>query len=918
MIKKLLIALPIFLGLGNLIYGQQSCQVVIIDHANSKPVSKSTIILVKERNGKLVDFKRTNGLGKAIFLISERDSLKWTVSHSKFVSYQTKSLKCGDTVKLFPKNRVLKEVIVIGQKAVTMSGDTVSYIADSFKVPPGANVEDLLKRLPGIQVAQDGTIKAQGKKVDRVLVDGDDFFGSDAKLATRNLDASMIDKVEVIDVESKQAQLTGMADEEKTKIINLKLKDEAKKGFFGKSKQGYSNTNRYESTNMVHGFRDKLKVAAYAIADNLNSELDWQDRQDLGLDNNWSYDEELDMWIQNGGGPNNNHSGVIPQNLKIGARVSKKMEDESGSIQGKYNYQQQDFDGSTRNINTQIFDQGKRISDNTTSQIAKVYQSRMGLEIDKRIDTANKIDFEFSGAVYGDDGRYHTKNNIFQDSTLINASEAVSPYVAKNETYHFKSNIEHKFKKKGRVITGSADYKFSKMSNLSTSEMVTRTVLKTGDTVLANFDRFNSNMSNTSNIKLAVQYIEPIIKEKLNIIFDLNMLYSKDNTYQNTYDRNQVSGEFSDLVRNMSNNYNYDVVAFSQKLALNYKSKKFDFGIGSKLQETKLFQNNLDSGNADLNRNFFFVLPNASVNWKYRRNSGLNLNFNTSIKPPTLAELQPYTSNSGPLFLQIGNPNLVPTYNYRFSLRNSFWYPISQSSLWSSINFTMKENDIVQNITFKETGEQIRSYTQVNGNFDLRGNVYYSFHIKKLDLNVNPGANFSYGKSSVVNNSIVNSSYRTGLDGWLSVSKNIDSTLQSSLSYSIGWDKTDVENSLFNNNQQLNMSIGMENSLKLPWKFKWKTDLRFQYLPSTNSFNGDQSFVLFTSSLERPILKDNSLFLGLTAYDIFDQNRNITRYFFGNNISENFTQALTRYFMLTLEYKFKSNSKKKADESENL
>ncbi|MFY7861183.1 MAG: TonB-dependent receptor domain-containing protein, partial [Chitinophagales bacterium] len=381
----------------------------------------------------------------------------------------------------------------------------------------------------------------------------------------------------------------------------------------------------------------------------------------------------------------------------------------------------------------------------------------MGLEIDKRIDTANKIDFEFSGAVYGDDGRYHTMNNIFQDSTLINASESVSPYVTRNETYNFKSNIEHKFKKKGRVVTGSADYKFSKMSNLSTNEMVTRTVLKTGDTVLANFDRFNSNQSNTNNVKLAVQYIEPIIKEKLNIVFDLNMLYSKDNTYQNTYDRNAVSGEFSDLVRNMSNNYNYDVLAFSQKLALNYKSKKIDFGIGSKFQETKLFQNNLDSGNADLNRSFFFVLPNASVNWKYRRNSSLNLNFNTSIKPPTLAELQPYTSNSGPLFLQIGNPNLVPTYNYRFSLRNSFWYPISQSSLWSSINFTMKENDIVQNVTLKENGEQIQTYTQVNGNFDLRGNAYYSFHIKKLDLNVNPGANFSYGKSSVVNNSIVNS-----------------------------------------------------------------------------------------------------------------------------------------------------------------
>ena len=174
----------------------------------------------------------------------------------------------------------------------------IRYVADSFKLPPGASVEELLKNLPGLEVDDDGTIKAQGKQVTKVLVDGDDFFGNDASIATKNLDANMIDKVEVIDTETEKTQATGVSSGEKEKVINLKLKKDYKKGYFGKLIAGATNTNRDNEFGMFNYFEEYTKVSVYARTNNMNTRMSWQDKRDLGINNNWFYDAYIRQMVR--------------------------------------------------------------------------------------------------------------------------------------------------------------------------------------------------------------------------------------------------------------------------------------------------------------------------------------------------------------------------------------------------------------------------------------------------------------------------------------------------------------------------------------------------------------------------------------------------------------------------------------------
>lgn len=889
---------------------------MVVDQVTGKPVNKASTILVRSRNGKLIGYARTNGLGHSSLVSADLDSLKLIVNHSKYVPLILKDYRCKDTVFLYPLNRVIKEVIIKGTRAVTLNGDTVSYIADSFKVPPGSNVEDLLKRLPGIQVAKDGTIKANGTKVERVLVDGDDFFGNDATIATRNIEASMIDRVEVIDVESQRTQATGETEDQKVKIINLKLKNDAKKGFFGKTKQGYSNTNRFESTNMLNVFRDKLKISAYALGDNLNTRLDWQDRQDMGLSQNWYYDEDLDEWTNSEGDlEGGNTFGVIPRNIKTGAMISQQFEDGTGAVNAKYNYNNQKFDGDQSNSNTLIFDQGKRSTQTSNRVNSETQKSNIGLSIEKRIDTLNKIFVTAKVATQKSDGENIANQLISLDSNLTNSSLRQNTYNSRVENYQAKIDFSHKFKKKGRFGGLSGDLSFNRNDNSGKNIMTGKLFDLAGSSALQSIDQSRSNYNKSSTIKLSSIYLEPLVKESLVLEGAASLLINQHKSFNNTFDKNVLTSEYTDLISSLSNNYTYNVLALSQQLKLRYKSKKIEMSVGAKLQETNLSQTNLDSTKLNLRRGFVYALPNTKFMWKYKRNSNLSLNFTTTITPPSLQEIQPFVNNFNPQFIVKGNPNLIPSYNYRFSLQNTFWYPVSQSNLWSNVSLRLTENDIVPSTDIDEKGNVTQTYVQVNGNYVLNGNLYYSFQIPSLQLNVNPGLNFSHTKSSQFNNGVNNQSMRNDGGFSMSFSKTIDSLLTSDLSFNLDYTKTNVSNSSFNNNELFTYRVSTEHKLSLPWKFKLTGELNWRYMPVGNSFNQDQSFVLLNAGLERSFMKDNSIILALNFYDILNQNRTVTRYFTNNQIYESIQQALTRYGMLSLTYKFKNKAKSQENEN---
>lgn len=896
-----------FLWIGT-INGQGTKEILVIDRVNNKPISNATCILILKRDSSLLTTGRTNGLGKLkVNLSHPNDSVNLWILHSKFVeSYG--SFNPMDTQFLLPKNKVIKEVIVTGNKAITISGDTITYVADSFKLQEGANVEALLKKLPGLQVDKDGTIKAYGKKVERVLVDGDDFFGEDATLATRNLDAKMIDKVEVIDDISKKEKSTGVKDDEKVKVINLKLKESAKKGYFGKLIAGYSNTNRYDGGLMANLFTKKFKTTAYSLLDNINSRLSWEDRQQFNLGNNWYYDSDLDEYVMNEDLSNFNTYQVIPKNLLFGTNVSQQFLENSGKIFLGYKRSQKDYLGNQRFKSEQFYgvNSRKNSSLNTINSDKISHNISAGTEI--QLDKNQKLYFNNTIKLSNTDGISSEKNTLLKNDTLLNESVVNRNNSVKSTDVTIEANYELKFAKKGRF--GGLSTKIQEQTDESTSKVQTHyTQYINSDTVNKFIDQNFVNTNNTKTYKLSGTYIEPLIKQNLFLELNLNVLDNSHLSRKNTFTKsNTLNEDYNLKIDSLSNNYDYNARVYSEKAKLNLQLKKWTFNAGLKLQHSTMNQLNLDKKDVVTTRNFNNLLPELSMNWNYKRNSNFKVSVNKSVTPPSISQIQPLINNANPLFINEGNPNLVPVEKYNFKISNNFWRAVSQSSLWASINFNLIQKDIVNSTDYLENGVTKQKYVQTDGNYRLNFQCYYGFKLKKLDLGINPGISSSYNKTNNFINNIENINKNLSVNPYLYVSKEIDSLFSFTYIHNLSLNKSTLYNQSTKEVTQWNMSNSVEMTLFLPLKMQFNTELNWNYYPQNNAYSTNTSQWIWNAELSKPIGKRDDLTLKLRVSDILNQNASVNRSFFGNTVNESISQALTRFVMLTATWKFKNKT----------
>ena len=242
---RLVILIAIFLPFAGLsqeltIHGK------LTDTLSAQPVQGATITILSRQDSSLVSFTMSNAKGEFSFTGIGKGNYRLLVTHVNYHNVSRNFDLSRDrephdfgTLPMGDKYKTMNEIVVQAEAPpVTLIKDTIEYNAGSFKTPPNANVEDMLKKLPGVKVEKDGTVKAQGQKVNKVFVDGKEFFGNDPKIATRNLPADAVDKVQVYDRISDQAQITGFDDGNSEKAINLKLKKDKKKGLFGKASAG--------------------------------------------------------------------------------------------------------------------------------------------------------------------------------------------------------------------------------------------------------------------------------------------------------------------------------------------------------------------------------------------------------------------------------------------------------------------------------------------------------------------------------------------------------------------------------------------------------------------------------------------------------------------------------------------------------
>ncbi|HRG01719.1 MAG TPA: TonB-dependent receptor [Bacteroidia bacterium] len=883
------------------------------DTTAKEPLQNAIVMAIKLMDSTLVDFTRTNKEGNFKLQGLPIDTYQVVISHPKFsdmgyfIFGDKRNLEYDfGKIILQPKNVSLDEVTIFAFKdPIYYKGDTLVYTADSFKTKANATVEDLLKKLPGLKVDKDGKITSQGKAVDKVLVDGDEFFGSDPTVATRNLNASSIESVQVYEKKSDDVANSSTG-EETQKILNLKLKEEAKKGYFGKI-SGASDFQRfYEGEALGNYFKKKLKISVFGLASNTpNSSFSWDDVYKYGLNNEFERQENEDGgWMMT---MTSNQPQGIPQNLKTGFYYTDKIF-KNTKLNLNYTYSNSMVNSKTTKKAQYFLTDTSYTTDNLIESIQKNDAHAINIGIEQKVDSLTDIYFTSkikklgSNTSSNDETDFLRSDNVKTRNTSINSSN-------KSEGYDVSNNLKlvKRFKKKDRLLNVT-------YSN-SLSETNTDGILKTDNYSYADSSEFlvsvnqkKTGFNNNQNHIAGVTFTEPITK-KIKIEASYDYMYYKSK--QNKQALNNIGGEYNQLDSTLTNNFENLKQINRAGLKFIYEVKKMRFTIGTKARNVFVNNNNIFKDQR-ITQNFNNVLPFSTIRYKFSDNKVLDVKYTTSSQNPTISQLQPVRDNSNPNFINIGNPNLLPTFMHSVNLNFNSWKSISGKYTWMGLTYNYTNNDIATATSYDSIGRTVSQAINVNGNYNFNGYIGTSmpFFSKKLEVGPNIWASYAENKTYIngLENNTQDIRSNVSLDLRLNFEK-ISAGVSGNYSYNSAY------SSLNNKSNTPYSTQGMSGfiEIKFPKNFALSSDANYT-INSKRSNGYNINYLVWNANLSKTFFKKENFILGVYAYDILNQNISVDRDISSNVVTDIKTNIISRYLLLKATFKFNSNKAKEEDE----
>ena len=563
-----LIALLCFIAVS---FGQVSISGNVKDTAEKKSIANGTVLLLQKADSIMVKFVRTDPSGHFTLKNIPKGKFLILISYPKYADY-VDELEVKDssdidlhTISLILKSQLLQEVVVTGcRDAIRINGDTTEFKADSFKVQQGATVEELLKKLPGIQVDKNGKITAQGETVQKVLVDGEEFFGDDPTLVTQNLRADMVDKVQVYDKKSDQSNFTGIDDGQKTKTINLKLKDDKKNGYFGKLEAGVGTDGYHNYQAMFNLFKKKKKIAAYGIASNTGKTgLNWQENSSYGQSfaDNVDYDENLGYFTFSGNQQEDdldNWSGQYdgqgyPKVLTAGVHFNNKWSEDKQSINGNYKILQLNVNGNSETNTQTILPDSMYFNNEKKTFNNQILRNRLGGMYELHFDSTSSIKVTAEG---GTDHKI-TNNQFYsearsKDSSLVNQSTRNTATVG--DINSLTSNIIYrkKFRKRGRTISFNMNQSYK--SNLTDGSLLAENDFYSGGFSPKQIIDQHKNFNNKDlNLDTRITYSEPLSKTS-SLLINYGIAIDNSNSNRSSYSKD-AGGKYTELDSLFTNDY---------------------------------------------------------------------------------------------------------------------------------------------------------------------------------------------------------------------------------------------------------------------------------------------------------------------------------------------------------------------------
>ncbi|UCS94805.1 outer membrane beta-barrel protein [Echinicola marina] len=834
---------------------------------------------------------------------------------------QRGSVDLGE-ISLMGNSNELGEVLVEGQVPVgEMKGDTAVFNADAFKTKENGYAEDLIKKIPGV-VIENGKIQAQGEDVQKVLVDGREFFGNDPNIALKNLPSNMIDQVEILDQKSDQSRLTGLDDGNYAKTINIITKGNMRNGYFGRVYGGYGNEDRYSAGGNINLFNGDKRISIIGLSNNINQQ-NFSSQDLLGVSGGAGGGSRR---RGGGGGDGNfltgNNNGIAKTN-SLGLNYSDKWGDKM-NFTGSYFFNHSN-NGLIQKTNTEtvISEDKRQYYQEDLLRNTKNENHRINAKIEYDINESNSL--IISPSLSWQNNKMLSDEyglNLDQDLDSLSAAQTGNSRLA--DGYNISNNLtyRYKFDKQGRTISTNIYTGFNKRDQVTDLLMANRDFVRSSvDTVIQQ----SNALSDGFNYRANITYTEPL-SEKSIMSFDYQIGNNKSAADQKTF---VLMQEQNLMVLDTALSNEFDNKFTTQKA-----------GVGYRFSDNGLNVNfNVDYQNAQLNNHAFFpeeatfkrsfnnVLPNASIMYRDRE-SGKNIRFRyrTSTNEPSVNQLQNVINNNNPLQLSVGNPNLGQSYNHNFFM-NYGKFDMERSKtmfLFATGSFTnnyigthtyVAENDtLINGEVLLRKGGQITQPVNLSGNWNARLFFNYGTPLEKLKSNLNLNSSVSYNRTPGMINNEVNYNNNIGLTQRLSltsnISKDIDFTVSTATTYNIV--KSSLQSNLDNNYYQQNSNLQLYYSPNDGKLFFNTTMANTLYTGLSEGF--DQSIWLWNIEGGYRFLKDNKGELKLTIFDILGQNQSVNRSVSDVTVSDVYSNVLTSYGLVTFTYiigKFK-----KSDEDE--
>jgi hypothetical protein len=930
--RRIFLLIPLFLLIFFSSWAQKPSGAVkgkLTDSTATEPLTSAVVSVIFIKDSSIANYTLTDSKGSFEINNLINDNYKISISLQGFETYKRSIRISGDTQLVDMGNIILNKnfhmldtFVVTSEVPIQIKGDTTQFNASAFKTVPNANAEDLLKKLPGVEVDVDGNVKAQGESVTKIYIDGKEFFGNDPKMATKNITADMIQSVQVYDDISDQAKFTRIDDGSRTKTINIVLKKNRRKGYFGRGIVGAGNDGLYQSALAANSFNDTRRISLVAGSNNINKQ-NFTTNDIISKMGGFSASKQ----IYNASLPaSNGLTTSTSAGINYTDKVGKKIE-----ITGSYNFlETQNRKEQTRYREATFFNDSSSTENSRSINVTSNRNHQFNVKIEYYIDSMNSI-------LYTPNVSLQHSQNYSQDSS---ASMAITPsktYLANSNFSNYKSQRDglnigndilyrRKFKKTGRTFTLGFSNSISKSEGSGTNISPINFYYPNGTISTVIEQNFESTQKTKSNSNIITTSFTEMFGKK--IVMELNYAYTNNhsNSDKDAFDYNKTTKLFDIVNRQQTNYFDNEFIAHRYGGNFRFIMPKYSFQAGTSVQSSSIdnksirgiYQTNGKDSVIATKQRYTNLFPTANFTYTFSKKTNLRISYRGRTNQPSVSQLQDVPDLTNLVRIRMGNAALKQEFGHTVNISFKTLNPVTFKYLNLAINASQTSNKIVnatdsltlstlKNLGLPDSllrpGVQIIRPLNLNGNYSLSSNITVGIPFKKMKgSSVNFSNSVNYGRSlsmlykqvNVTNSFTITQSAGLNLD----IKDKFNIGLKAKVSYSQAKYSIALGK---NNTDYFTQTYSTDINYFITKSFILSTD--FDYIRYTGQSTGfNRSIPLWNANIAKQFFKKKNGELKFSVNDLLNQNQSITRSQGENYYSDSRTVVLKRYFLLTFTY----------------